>query len=198
VIRAMTELDVTEVASLHLETFPAFFLSFLGRRFLKLLYQSIVRDPMGIAFVSTGDDDRLLGFVAGVTQQAGFYSRLARKRMIGFAFASAGAALRRPSIIPRLWRALKRSDEARGSTADGSLMSIGVSPAAQSRGIGRDLVATFAAEVRRRGIDRFCLTTDQAGNEAANAFYVSIGFTVARTFVTPEGRVMNEYLMRLD
>ena len=196
-IRPMTEVNVADVVSLHLETFPGFFLSFLGGRFLELLYQEIVRDPMGIAFVSSDDSDLLLGFVAGVTQQEGFYLRLARKRLWSFALAGAGAALRKPSIIPRLFRALRRSQEARESSAEASLMSIGVSPAAQGRGVGRILVAAFADEIRRRGIDCFCLTTDQAANGAANAFYVSTGFSIARTYVTPEGRAMNEYLMRV-
>jgi ribosomal protein S18 acetylase RimI-like enzyme len=193
----MTDRDVAEVASLHLETFPAFFLSILGRRFLRLLYESIVRDPMGVAYVSIDDRGQLLGFVAGVTQQAGFYSRLARERKWSFALAGAGAALRLPSIVPRLFRALRRSEEAQESSAAASLMSIGVSPAAQGQGIGRDLVAAFADDLRNRGIDRFCLTTDQIANDTANAFYVSAGFTIARIFVTPEGRAMNEYLMHL-
>jgi hypothetical protein len=31
-----------------------------------------------------------------------------------------------------------------------------------------------------------------------NAFYARLGFELARTFTTPEGRRMNEYVMTLE
>ena len=41
------------------------------------------------------------------------------------------------------------------------------------------------------------LTTDRLGNDAANRFYQQLGFTRSRTYVTPEGREMQEYLIDL-
>ena len=193
----MTEQDVNTVVALHVAAFPTFFLTFLGPRFLKIFYAALVRDAGNIAFVACEENGTLCGFVAGVTQQANFYGRLARSRKWSLAFASAGAVLRKPSIIPRLFRAMRRPEEARESSTDACLMSIGVSRAGRGRGVGSELVDAFAGEVRRRGIDRFCLTTDKIANEGVNAFYVNAGFSLARTYTTPEGRVMNEYLMRL-
>ena len=77
-------------------------------------------------------------------------------------------------------------------------MSLAVGPSARRSGHGRSLVTAFAEECRKRGVEAFCLTTDADGNDAVNAFYASLGFSLARSFVTPEGRRMNEYLMRLE
>ena len=38
------------------------------------------------------------------------------------------------------------------------------------------------------------LTTDRAGNESVNRFYELLGFTLSQTYVTAEGRPMNEYI----
>lgn len=194
-VRPMERIDVPAVVSLHMQTFPGFFLTFLGPRFLALLYLSILEEPDGVAFVAVEGDGGPVGFVAGVTQQARFYSRLARRHLWSFGLAAAGAVMKKPSIVPRLARGLRRSGETVESSAAACLMSIGVSPKAQGTGAGRRLVNAFADELRLRSIDRFCLTTDRDGNEPVNAFYRSLGFSVARTFTTPEGRIMNEYLM---
>lgn len=41
------------------------------------------------------------------------------------------------------------------------------------------------------------LTTDRDNNEATNSFYQKLGFVCERTFMTPEGRAMNEYVIDL-
>jgi len=41
------------------------------------------------------------------------------------------------------------------------------------------------------------LTTDRDNNDKINRFYLSLGFACERTFVTPEGRTMNEYVIDL-
>jgi hypothetical protein len=39
--------------------------------------------------------------------------------------------------------------------------------------------------------------SDVPAVDRVNAFYRSLRFTLRRTFVMPEGRAMNEYLLRL-
>ena len=196
-VRAGRPDDVGPVVTLHLESFPSFFLTFLGPAFLTLLYSEILSSAEGILLVAE-HEGRLAGFVAGVTRQTGFYAGLVRKRWWSFARASLGALLRRPRIAGRLLRALGKREEAARASAEACLMSIGVSPRSAGSGTGKALVRSFSAELKRRGIDRFCLTTDRIENDAVNAFYEQLGFRVARTFTTPEGRVMNEYLKTLE
>ena len=196
-IRPMRTADIQEVVRIHLDSFQGFFLTFLGAKFLRLLYDSIVSAPEGVVLIAGGREDAISGFVAGVTEQNGFYARLLRRRKWRFAMAALGALLRRPSIAPRLLRALRRPDDAAESSAPACLMSISVRPSARGSGAGRALVAAFGSELRARGIHTYCLTTDRDDNDDVNDFYRRNGFTLQRTFVTREGRRMSEYVMRL-
>lgn len=76
-------------------------------------------------------------------------------------------------------------------------MSLAVSPDAQRSGVGRTLNHAFLEEASRRGAKRVLLTTDRIGNDSVNRFYEKEGFRISRTFVTPEGRQMNEYEIAL-
>ena len=96
-LRRMEPGDVATVAKVHLASFPGFFLSFLGPRFLFLFYSRICAAPEGIAFVFNGCDGRPAGFVAGTSNPRGFYKRLLRKDWLSFSLASLGAIYRRPS-----------------------------------------------------------------------------------------------------
>ena len=75
-------------------------------------------------------------------------------------------------------------------------MSLAVEPARERHGLGQALVRSFCEELAARGADAVCLTTDRDGNEGVNRFYTRLGFDVSRTIVTPEGRTLNEYLLR--
>ena len=195
-IRPMTAADIDAVVEIHLRSFPSFFLTFLGPAFLRLLYDAMTHDPEGIVLVY--EWERVIqGFVAGVTHQSGFYRRLLQQRKWAFAWAAVGAVLRRPRIIARLWRALRRPEESTQAATEACLMSLAVLPETEGQGIGRRLVRAFCNELARHQIPTVSLTTDQIGNDRVNRFYLRLGFQVVRTFVTPEGRAMNEYVLSL-
>lgn len=193
---ARTE-DVDAIVGIHLLSFPGFFLTFLGADFLCLLYSGLLKDREGILLVAD-QAGSLGGIVAGVTRQSGFYGRLLKGQKWRFAAAAVGALVRRPSIAGRLLRALKRPKEASEASEEACLMSIAVAPQAAGRGLGAALVWAFCEELRVRSVSRFCLTTDRDENGEVNAFYARLGFELARTFTTPEGRRMNEYVMTLE
>jgi ribosomal protein S18 acetylase RimI-like enzyme len=196
-IRPMELPDAAQVARVHLASFPGFFLSFMGEGFLRLFYAGVCRASHGIRFVYLDDQGRTAGFVAGSADPSGFYSELLRRDWARFGLASMSALFRRPAIIFRLLGALGRStpDPADGGTA--GLFSLGVDPGLQGRGAGKQLVAAFLDEARRRGSRRVSLTTDRVNNDAVNAFYRAMGFSVRRQFITRQGRMMNEYWIDL-
>lgn len=186
--------DVASIVQVHVQSFPDFFLTFLGPKFLEVLYRRTIEQPDSINYVALSGRGQVIGFVIGVTSQGRFYSRLIRNHLMEFGWASLGAALRRPAIIPRLLRALRRPGEAQARAADCLLMSLAVHPAAQGSGAGSSLVRSFLKEAERRGARAVSLTTDRAGNEGVNRFYESLGFTRAQSYTTAEGRPMNEYI----
>jgi ribosomal protein S18 acetylase RimI-like enzyme len=192
-IRPATAAEIPAIVRIHWESFPAFFLTFLGAEFLTLFYRAVLEDPEGILLVAAEPGDPV-GFVAGVLSQSNFYRRLLERRKWSFAAAALGSVLKRPSIVPRLWRALRRPAESRAAAADACLMSLAVSPRAERRGLGGQLVDAFCQTASMRGVTRISLTTDQAGNDRVNRFYERQGFRLARLFQTPEGRAMNEYV----
>jgi ribosomal protein S18 acetylase RimI-like enzyme len=195
-IRPMTCADIASVVRVHLQGFRSFFLSELGPGFLEELYRATLADPDGFGVVAL-DGQSVRGFATGTAQPAGFYRRLLRQRWWRFALASVVPVLRRPSIAPRLTRALAMPGKVTRQVGRGTLMSIAVVPEGQGQGIGAALVRAFVDEAGRRGVRQVDLTTDQQGNDSGNRFYRKLGFVCARTYTTPEGRVMNEYVIDL-
>jgi ribosomal protein S18 acetylase RimI-like enzyme len=173
--------------------FPGFFLTFLGPAFLNELYSAVLDDLSGMAIVAEMEGD-LVGFVIGTKQPAGLYSRLLGKRWWRFGWASLGAFVEKPAILPRLLRALRMPGQQTEVSNCGTLMSIAVAPEAQGKKVGQQLVTKFLEEAARSGLDYVDLTTDGSNNEAANRFYQKLGFQLRRTYTTPEGRAMNAYL----
>jgi ribosomal protein S18 acetylase RimI-like enzyme len=195
-VRAMRTDDVAHVADVHLVAFPRFFLTFLGRRFLRLFYSEAV-ELREIALVAEARDG-ICGFVMGSARPGGFFKALLRRRAVAFAVAAAPAIMRQPSSAVRLVRALLKPKDAVKPSGVATLMSLAVDPRRQSVGAGRTLVNAFLHEARRRGSTTVDLTTDKIGNDRVNRFYESLGFRVVREVVTPEHRVMNEYEIDLS
>jgi ribosomal protein S18 acetylase RimI-like enzyme len=188
--------DVDSVIQVHMEAFHGFFLSFLGPAFLREFYVGVCEDPSGIAIVS--DESSIAGFVVGTVEPSGFYKRLIQKRWWKFALASVRPVIEKPIIIPRLLRALSLPEKtATPGMKMGTLMSLGVSRKFHGNGIGKHLVASFLERSQKRDVEIVNLTTDAVGNDSTNEFYRKMGFTLVSVFKTPEGRLMNEYAIRL-
>ena len=168
----------------------------MGASFLTLLYRATITDPSGIAIIVM-NENKTTGFVTGTSQPSGFYKRLLKKHVLGFGVASLEGFLRKPSILPRLLRAFSMPGQPLPAENCATLMSIAIDPDCQNLGIGKLLVNAFIEEARSRGSQFVNLTTDAVNNEAANHFYKSLGFELFRKYTTPEGRIMNEYLIKI-
>jgi ribosomal protein S18 acetylase RimI-like enzyme len=158
---------------------------------LRLFYAEAV--ALGEICLVATSDGLVAGFVAGSAQPGGFFKKLIRRRALAFGLAALPAVLRRPSTAARVARALVKPKQAAKAAGIATLMSIGVDPATQGTGAGKALMLAFLDEARRRGATTVDLTTDKLENDRTNAFYLSLGFAVAREITTPEGRVLNEY-----
>ncbi len=196
-IRLARSADVTGIVAVHQQAFSGFFLSFLGSAFLRELYSALIADDDAFLFVAENQRGTV-GFVAGTARPAGFYRRLLRQRWWRFGLACILPVLRRPRIVPRLLRALSMPHQVTQQEGRGTLMSIAVLPAQQGKGLGETLVGTFLSEAARRNLCQVNLTTDANDNESTNRFYMRQGFHCTRTYTTPEGRLMNEYLIDLS
>ena len=189
---------IDEIVDVHINAFPTFFLTFLGPRFLKEFYKSFIYDKTGIGFVAIDKDThKLLGVIVGPLGPAGYFKRLLRKRWYAFCLASTAAVLKRPIVIKRLFRALFYRGQAPSGPQRALLSSIAVSPDIQGQGVGQALVRKWGEEVRRRGGTGCFLTTDAQNNDRINDFYQKLDWRIESTYMTPEGRLMNRYILDL-
>ena len=196
VVQELSALHVASAVELHVHAFPDFFLTFLGRKFLRQLYLVYCADPTTIALVAVrASGGEILGTVIGPLEPASFYKRLLLKRWWRFGIAACGAVLRKPGIVPRLFRAVRyRGDEPTEGHKRALLASIAVSPAAQGLGVGKLLTQGFLSRARAAGLPGAFLTTDAEHNDAVNTFYQRQGWKLEGTFSTPEHRKMNRYV----
>lgn len=183
--------DVAELARIHREAFPTFFLSSLGEPFLRQFYAGFVGDAETVAIVlRDARDGRPIGAAVGPLEPAGFFSRLLRRRLIQFALAGARSAVHSPRTVPRLLRGILYRGHS--SSAPGALLSsICVSPAVSGSGCGSALLRAWQEEVVSRGVSAAHLTTDADDNDGVNAFYDARGWVIRDTYITPEGRRMH-------
>jgi colanic acid biosynthesis glycosyl transferase WcaI len=197
-IVALQRHHVPAVAALHQRSFPNFFLSQLGEGFLREFYGGFLNDPTAVTAVALDSTGKVRGAVVGTTEPVGFFKRLLKRRLFGFACRSTAFALRNPADAPRLLRAVGyRGDAPEGPGGGALLSSICVDPTLQGGGIGRSLVDAWTATASRQGTTEAFLTTDAIGNTAVNRFYQGLGWTISDSYETPEGRRMHRYVTTL-
>ena len=116
--------------------------------------------------------------------------------MFKFAACSICAAIKHPSFIKRLLRAFKKSEKVARNERYVQLASLCVDPLLKRKGVGSALVSHLKKMVDFSMYAYINLETDAEKNDDANKFYSKNGFRLERTYVTPEGRKMNEYRYR--
>lgn len=197
---------VNEVVEVHMQSFTGFFLTFLGKGFLRQLYSGFIEHPDSGLIVAV-DEGEIVGFLAYSEDISAFYKHLIKKRLLPFAWYAGWAFLRNPKILFRLLRAFRSSGEAKREERYIELLSIGVLPKAEGRGVGSKMTGAlkkkaYGLNEEKRGktvkYEYIKLETDAVDNEYANHFYVKNGFLLHHEYETREGRRMNEYRFYLD
>jgi len=198
--RDATRKDLDHIVSVHLAAFRGFLMSLLGPGFLKVYYSLVMEYDSGIAVVCDDGAGQVCGFAVGFVHPEKFYKYMKRNQ-IRLALPAIKYVIGRPSIVFRVFLNMRRIHKISEKKVQGlvqcELSSIAVNPAFRRKGLGKYLVSAFLERARVLGADMVYLTTDAFGNESANLFYRSLGFTIGRRFEASPGRVMNEYVMCL-
>ena len=187
---------IDEIVGIHLETFKGFFLTFMGKGFLKQMYSSYCTHEKSDILVAFEEGNTPIGFVAYSGDMSGLYKHMIKTRLISFAWFSVGAFFRRPKAFMRIVRAFLKPGESKREENYVELASIGVDPTIKSKGVGSLLVDALKSEVDFSKYAYISLETDAVNNEGANHFYIKNGFVLEREYETPEARKMNEYRYR--
>ncbi|MBR4173198.1 MAG: GNAT family N-acetyltransferase [Clostridia bacterium] len=183
---------IKNIAKLHAEAFPHFFLTQLGTAFLETLYKGYIEDGNSGIIVAENDGN-IVGFVAYSKEYSEFYKNLIKNHIVRFGICSAIAAIKHPLFIKRLFGAFNKSNSVKKQEPYVELASICVSPKAEHMGIGSALLGYLIEHTDFTKYEYINLETDAENNEAVNRFYIKNGFYLARQYMTPENRKMNEY-----
>ena len=183
---------IDEIVTIHLNTFTGFFLTFMGRGFLRQMYQSYCDHEESGMLVAEGDG-KTVGFLAYSSDFSGLYKFMIKTRLVQFAWYSIGAFFRRPSAFLRIIKAFLKPSEVIRKEKYVELSSIGVAPNIKSKGIGSLLIGKLKKQVDFEKYAYITLETDAINNEDVIHFYEKNGFIRERMFETGEGRKMYEY-----
>jgi len=183
---------IDDIADVHIWAFSGFFLTFMGKGFLRAMYKSYCEHPNSGLLLAT-EEDCLVGFLAYSADMSGLYKYMIKKRLPLFAWYSCSALCKKPVIFMRLLRAFLRPSEAKREESYVELASICVRPEIKSKGVGTALINELKSIVDFDNYSYIKLETDAKDNDAVNAFYVKNGFVLDNVYKTPEGREMNEY-----
>lgn len=183
---------INDIVTIHLDTFTGFFLTFMGRGFLKQMYQSYCDHTESGLLVAT-ENEKAIGFLAYSRNFSGLYKYMIKTRLLQFGRYSVSAFFRRPSTFMRLIRAFLKPSEAKREEQYVELSSIGVNPSIQSKGVGSLLIDELKKTVDFNKFAYITLETDAINNENAIHFYEKNGFVKERMYETKEGRKMIEY-----
>lgn len=184
------------LVDVHEEAFPGFFLTEVGRGFLREYYRTLVQFN-GARLYSVTVSRQLRGFVGGYMSSTMFCGEL-RRRWLRFVVPLAFGICRRPVLLARV--AARMFNVLQGRTgdepSDGSLgcwelSSVAVRKSDRSAGLGRLLVEHFLGEASRENAAGVKLYTDAVGNDGVNIFYERIGFQ--RIATIGSRRKMNVY-----
>lgn len=188
---------IDEIVTIHLNTFTGFFLTFMGRGFLRQMYQSYCdHDESGLLVAE--EDGKAMGFLAFSSNFSGLYKYMIKTRLIQFGWYSMGAFFRRPSAFLHIIKAFLKPSEVKRKEKYVELSSIGVDPNVKSKGVGSKLIEKLKKLVDFEEYAYITLETDAVNNEGAIHFYEKNGFIRERMFVTDEGRKMYEYRFEGD
>jgi ribosomal protein S18 acetylase RimI-like enzyme len=187
---------VEEAVEMHLLAFRNFFLTFLGQRFLREAYGTAAGHEQTVGYVALNQEDEVVGVCFGFVNAKAFYKDILKRRWWAFAFHSIWGIIRRPTIIPRIFRVLKYEGNPPPCNIKplGALPNTAVKPNDQGMGIAIALIRSACDEFVRRGVHAVYLHTDADNNDRVRGFYSALGWDFLAYYTTPEGRKMCWYL----
>ena len=190
--------EVHAISDIHLKAFEGFFLSELGCEFLSTYYNSVRENDRGV-LLGCFEDNKLLGFCAATTLSEGFNKYLVKSNFFSFAKIALFLLFTRHKALLRLLRNFTKSDPSvndNGIYAE--LLSIGVSPTAQGKGVGKKLLMALEEYLNDKNVSQLSLTTDYYDNEKTLNFYKGMGYEIMYDFVAYPDRRMYRLIKKIQ
>ena len=197
-IRKVEKPEIVQVVSIHKKAFNDFFLTQLGDKFLWLYYYTVSNNKNGI-LIGYYEDENLLGFSCATYLSRGFYSTLVKDNFVKFAFIGIKLIFTKPNSLLRILKNFSKSDiSIRDDGNYAELLSIGVNPGIQGRGIGKQLLSELENQLLKNEIKQLSLTTDYYKNDKAIGFYKSMGYEIMYEFTAYPDRKMYRMIKNVE
>lgn len=197
-IRKPEKEEVHAISDIHLKAFDGFFLSELGSEFLSTYYNTVRENNRGV-LLGCFEDNKLLGFCAATTLSEGFNKHLVKSNFFSFSKIGLFLLFSRPKALLRLLKNFTKSDPS--VSDDGhyaELLSIGVSPTAQGKGVGKKLLMALEEYLNEMNVSKLSLTTDYYDNEKTLNFYKGMGYEIMYDFVAYPDRRMYRLIKKIQ
>jgi ribosomal protein S18 acetylase RimI-like enzyme len=189
--------DYPSIAEIHLLAFNDFFLSSLGKSFLRTYYKASLKNEECVAVCAISEDNKIIGFAIGTRLSQGYHKRLLVKNFFPFLLRSLEIIIKNPGAIIRLSRNLKKTANSMDDGLYAELLSIGVLESVKGKGVGWRLINLFEQELVSRGCKMVALTTDYYKNDDVINFYKKQGYGIYSDFVTYPDRKMYKLIKTL-
>ena len=197
--RLVTSEDINSIVEIHLEAFPNFFLTSLGRSFLRTYYSSSLRSKNCIAVCLIDDKNEITGFAFGTKQSKGFHKNIIKENLIKFILEISKIILTKPKAFIRLYKNLEKPKTVNDDNGDyAELLSIGISSKYKGKGLGKLIIDHFENEVLNKGCKKLSLTTDFYNNDDVINFYKSKNYNVYYDFINYPNRRMYKMIKQLN
>ncbi|MBV2224390.1 MAG: GNAT family N-acetyltransferase [Cloacibacterium sp.] len=194
VIRKAEVKDLNQIVAIHFERFSGFFLTSLGRDFLKTFYKAYLKNP-GVLLVLE-DEGEVKGFAAGSRDNRGFFKKLLKNNLISFALFGLKILFTNPKALKRMSSNAGKSEKNNFIFAE--LLSIATLK--NKKGYGKILLQEFEKEIARENKENLpvSLTTDFDNNDKAVQFYKDCEYQVQEIFESYQGRKMYRFIKKLN
>jgi ribosomal protein S18 acetylase RimI-like enzyme len=198
VIERLAPADAGDVARLHLRCFPDYFLTQLGRGFVRRYYAEFCRHPFdyGVA-ARRRDTGELAGFAVGTADAQAHFRSFYRRNALRSAPLVAWRAVTNPIVRRLIWNRLAHiraalrallpggrrpasqtlSDKGPKDQCPVRLLSSAVAPEHRGSGVAAQVTASFEAQLRAAGHKRVGLSVF-TNNERAIGFFKKSGWVV--------------------
>jgi len=180
------------VAKLHVKKLYKGFLSSLGEKVGRYIYQAIVESDGAFGFVAV-NEGKIIGFVCCAENRGAYYKYALKKHFLGLSWAMLPKMLRLCNIRNAVEK-LFHSSRAENILPSAEILAIAVDEQARGMGVGRKLIEHSREEFRKRGIGQIKVITGEA--QQAKGFYETLGFELARQYKRHDA-LLNVYVAKI-
>jgi hypothetical protein len=137
-IKSIQSFEIESLVDIHCKAFDSFFLTQLGRQFLKTYYESVRKSKEGVV-LGCYEKNEMIGFCVATSLSTKFYKEIVKSNLWSFLKQGLRIAFTNPMALLRLSRNLSKGNSEFADTGEyAELLSIATIPEKQVLGLERN------------------------------------------------------------